>query len=1271
MIYTPTNFELDHAPDSTFLLVTRQPKTTNFMFQKLHDPGPPFGMNRSPPHHFITRLREFPPNLQDALFIGSTASGDVGMFVNSTTALSSDPAAAKAINTYTTVSMANDARRAQLPVNDEMSDTSPIGLVLDLSSKENVKRPMPAEEIDASTTPLPGLLVLNNDGVLSSWWFVYSESVRQGTPCPGLVAAPVQTRTTSSHSALPFGSWGQPPSSLAVLVTPSAGIFGATFSAPSFGQSSTPSAGVGSAFGGMTALDSAKSTWGPMAGSSGAPQTAGSAFGKPSQIAPITPFGGGSFGQAGGLGNRASPWASQNAPKSPDKAANPFSSAVNTVANQNSSPFGNLGTSHPSAPAAFSNWSTSAASNSSPLAALGQQQQKSIFATNPITSAGPTLNPLTSFGSTVTIGSSMNGSFGQPSNLGSIPSTWGTPALSNENSRKEAVGASKFTETEMTSVDMDTDTISPQKAPEPSAEQSTKQSQGLFGLGSQGFRLGSTMKGDGSAKNDLQKSDGNSLFGTEFTDALGATEEGSATPIKKEPKSPKFEPLSFTPTSPTNKAGPPVAGGFVQKTAELLEPTSTTPTSPTHVAGPPLMGGFVQNTGELLEPPSTTPTSPTRQAGPPLAGGFIQKVGESQPFLPPAKGKKIEDSSHEKRVEVEPESAPLNPDPTAQKSKKESDPASLPSSPNLSEASQEDINPSPAGSPPVDLGIEVDSPFSSAQSVTSEEGQTQEVDDAPLPPPTIPPKAKWNFALPLPEPSTTKVSASKQAAPKSPTTSKIPLFKPGLHTPPTAVKPSPSKTPKSSIFPPSYFPRPVQLQESPRSPSPIRNERPPSAGHANLRSPSPPRNQPARVSTTPTGPPPVKAAPFPLNSRTILPPPRLAPVDEVRSEPSASEADGQYLSDDEDERIREELAEPISPTKKLAPFLAHQDYVGNIGGSQGQGHRQGGIPTQIEMVYRDINSMIDTLGLNARSLKSFVKGHSEMVPDGGRDRDHLEKEKDWCLMEIEDLKIVQKNLAEKLEAERPQNVRPKLEELLGMQKELAKLRARNADVVRQVEARTNPEKLEDARQAPLTTEQGCVLSDLRREFAAATKLLGKTEDALGVLKAQLVSIDGAAEHKVPTVEAVIKTIEKMTRMAEGKSGDVDLLEAQMRKLKFRNPVKVEELDFGGLSLNGRGRSATPLATPVSSRKKVSEGTYALQYDESGRSRESSTERLGNSLKSSLHSSRGGKGERDGKGGKVKVTEGQVREYRRRKERRDEVLGLLKEKVMERGVRITN
>ena len=39
------------------------------------------------------------------------------------------------------------------------------------------------------------------------------------------------------------------------------------------------------------------------------------------------------------------------------------------------------------------------------------------------------------------------------------------------------------------------------------------------------------------------------------------------------------------------------------------------------------------------------------------------------------------------------------------------------------------------------------------------------------------------------------------------------------------------------------------------------------------------------------------------------------------------------------------------------------------------------LPGQIERVYRDINSMIDTLGLNGRSLKAFIKGHKLLYRD--------------------------------------------------------------------------------------------------------------------------------------------------------------------------------------------------------------------------------------------------------------------------------------------------
>ena len=100
----------------------------------------------------------------------------------------------------------------------------------------------------------------------------------------------------------------------------------------------------------------------------------------------------------------------------------------------------------------------------------------------------------------------------------------------------------------------------------------------------------------------------------------------------------------------------------------------------------------------------------------------------------------------------------------------------------------------------------------------------------------------------------------------------------------------------------------------------------------------------------------------------------------------------QDLSDREDEKVREELDTEVEATTTLAPFLAHQDYVGNI--------NKPGIPGQIEKVYRDINSMVDTLGLNARSLQAFIKGHEEMYKDGGRSGEDLEDADDWVLIEI-------------------------------------------------------------------------------------------------------------------------------------------------------------------------------------------------------------------------------------------------------------------------------
>ncbi|KAK5011276.1 hypothetical protein LTR16_003349, partial [Cryomyces antarcticus] len=236
VIHTPmSSTEPDHPPESTYNLVHREKGTSNYSFHKLPDPCPPFGMNRSPPHHFICRLKDFPPSLDDMLIISSTASQDVGLFTRSGTPLDSNLSADQITNTYTTTTPAIDSRRAGLPVTEEMTDTSPIGMALDLSSKEKVPRPIQGNDLEETSTPLPAVMLLNNEGVLCSWWVVYSQSVMANTAYPGLVATGGARQVTafggSASSALSSGP-GNP--------TPMPNAFGggafAKPAAPSFGS---------------------------------------------------------------------------------------------------------------------------------------------------------------------------------------------------------------------------------------------------------------------------------------------------------------------------------------------------------------------------------------------------------------------------------------------------------------------------------------------------------------------------------------------------------------------------------------------------------------------------------------------------------------------------------------------------------------------------------------------------------------------------------------------------------------------------------------------------------------------------------------------------------------------------------------------------------------------------------------------------------------------------------------------------------------------------
>ena len=485
--------------------------------------------------------------MDDVLILSCTAGLDIGLITRATAPLSQDVAAESIVNTYTTTAMSNDARRAQMPMSGEgMSDTSPIGMTLDLSSKELAKRPIAGDdEIEDSGSPLPALMLLDNEGRLSGWWVVYDQAIRQKAAYPGLTS--VQTSTPAMQSgAFGTSNASTTPASAAPATQATPNFGNSTFgqpSRPAFGAASTPG------FGGVSSIGTKASPWG-----TSATQTS-SAFGKPA-FGATSGLGGSSgstgFGAASGIGQRASPWGTSTQqqasggtfgqPSAPFGSATSGSSgfaklgsaggstfgAPSAESKPSQSPFASFASNKPAA-SPFSNLGGNDQNKQSPFASFGQQNNK------PAGSA-----PQPSFGSTITLPSTNGGSFGAPSAYGGS-SIFGTPAQKQDSAFSR--------EATMT----DEEAPAPTQQPQQPAERPS---------GFAGFKLGSGFQGDGSGKDDLPrtKESDSSLFGSGFGAALGDATNQPATPIKREPgtEEPSLHDISTTPASPP-KAAPVLA----------------------------------------------------------------------------------------------------------------------------------------------------------------------------------------------------------------------------------------------------------------------------------------------------------------------------------------------------------------------------------------------------------------------------------------------------------------------------------------------------------------------------------------------------------------------------------------------------------------------------------------------------------------------------------------------------------------------------------------
>ena len=1061
-----------------------------FTYQTLPELSPSMISNRSPPYQFMLRLRDFPPSLTHLIAVASTASVDVSLATKSKIPLSSDLPPEKAVDVFTATVMADDSRRAQLPMTESMTDTSPVGIAIDLSSKEKVQRPLPREEFEESPGPLPAIMVLNNEGVLAAWWLVYAESIRQCTSYPGLAAlgnAPNhQTHAQRQSSTTPTPSTpanGQ--NAFGSMLTPSAPI-----SSPSPSQAPAQfGPNPATAFGAPSGLNQKVPLWSGNATGSQAPSAPFGQPAFPSSNNAANPQQSAAFGASSALGHRSSPWGTPSSgtattaggafgqPAKLGSQASPFASL----------PGGNTDNKNPS-------------SGANPFAAFANKQAG--FNAVPSTPG----NKTSVFGQHSTsvpfnAGAGSSGMFGQP--------------------EKPAESAS------------------------------------VFGTG--GFQLNSTFKGDGSAANDGPKPEGDgsaSLFGNNFGSRLGETTSKDADMDESEDQAPQqAEGTPFKLASPKLFGQPaeiPSTGSLFGNTRETKnEVNAGQDSKPAGFQFGSVSPRKEEPGGAQAENPSDSPPEDSPKIKEePLDDGDISPLNDEE--AKPPEGYDEAGRDNQTNPETPPGSPPR----------------------------------SPSRSP--ELPVPPESTSKTAFAPGDSSNSSKSSDDVPLPPDFLPTKSKLQDVetatpekLQLPETSgeDQDTDAEKErdsasgslddegsgvdvAQEISPSSSKeSSKITPGSSFGRNSHMTGPEKLfgatqeddspPKPSLFgevgksSAPIFPLP-KPQQSPRSPSPVRlptalnRLRPESSRSLSAPGPIKPASVLTNESKTQASRPKPQVSAKDLRSR------EKERLDAERSR--LFDQEHQPLSDDEDNEIQKSLADDIEPSTTLENFVAHQDYVGRV--------EKPGIPGQIEKVFRDINSMIDTLGINTRSLIAFTKAHGIRSNPPRSHREDLEDLDDWHLIDIEDLNNVEDKLFVQLEEDQIEEVPTKLSSIRQMRAEIRQLRLQSHELARSTDLDTGLGVTKGSNQRPLNLDQQTQLKDLRRAFKQFQKLLADAEKGLMQLRKDLAvqggdrPRNGKPSLRQPTAEAVEKTIRKMTNMIIEKNNDIEQLSSQMSSLQF-------------------------------------------------------------------------------------------------------------------------
>ncbi|KAM5469163.1 hypothetical protein MauCBS54593_004515 [Microsporum audouinii] len=1195
IVYTPTNTPDGPPPVSNYYIATRKPPD-QYEFRKLPEVSPPFGLTRHPAYQFTARMRDFEPHLKEALIVASTASTDIGLITQST---------ADGTPTFATLTMADDSRRAVLPMTEDMNDTSPIGMCLDLSSRDSVLSPIPGdEEIKESTSPLPALLVLTNDGMLSSWWFVHSESIRQRKPYSGLVS--VSSKGQQGQQQIT-------PAQPAASTTPAKSPFGqSTFGQPSFGKPAAPAFGTSSALGmqGKPAFGSPS----PLGSFSQTPGGGSPAFG----FASTTPKTGGNiaFGSPGNLGSN-SPAFGQTAALGAGRSlfGQPSMGATGSTTGSGFSKVGAGGGfgSFASSSGGFASAAQTAASSTSPFT-------KPPWTDSPFGKPASNDNP-----------------FGKPAPNNN---PFGKPASSDSPFAKSSSNDNPFAKAGQP---LFASTTAPAATTSPFGQQGTSEKTPTgFGIGSSGFTVGSTMKPDTTAAMDEDKpepSSGALSMGSAFGDMLGGLK--TDTPTSDTPKSTTPKPAEPSVNS-TPTAAPP-SSLLSQKQApsqeQKLPPFSSIFNAPQQQTKPQTTTKTTTPTGSFSMIPvaKKTPSTPLSTPGESIRSPSTVKAGTPRGTPPAPLAKAVE--------------APLPPESTSKLSYAPGDTSA--SSSGISRTSTEDAPLPPDFVKPKKPELPKEATDVSLPAESEDSGEDFEDSGEDI----------GNDLSPTDEAADHRVQSLKTspessfggAADKSPMSD---LFSKGstseLKT--GGGKPLFGEISKP-IFPPPTLPEP-RHRLSPRSPSPVRSR---SAhmlaradGFRSTSAPSAPDRAIARRKATLEGS---------MLARQVSPC-RDEVEDQARAQREAEKlaAETQPLSEDnEDEQLRADLARPISPSPSLDPFLPHQGYTGES--------MKPGIPGQIELLFRDINTMIDTLGINSRSLSAFLL-YEESAKENDYKRWLRILRSDKCsdllnerqlLSEMEKLRLGVDALDEVLQQGMVEGVQEMFDQCQQLiSKDLVTLRGQFANLQRTLDAHTDSIAIASA---PLSPEQAALQQDLRKAATETRSKVADLERDISIFRAKIADAsriagaDGDRKMTRPTVEAVTSTISTMTSMAERKSGDVDVLEAQLRRMG---------IDVSGSPAPGRSREGSPFLTPAkrasASRFPVTPGSQSSQdgYGRSVYQTPESAQRFRSSLL--------GRSSAQGNVNDLVVPE-DLQTWRTKTARRKEVVGYLRSALSNRKVKM--